>query len=483
MRLLSAHVMTRFAAACRAGSRRWQALVVIFVLSLPAVTTRLYASDEIQYFAFLRSLWFDHDLSFENEYRYFYDQNIARAFGFHETFLELRTATGLRYNFGTIGSAILWAPFYAAGDVAARTMRAAGSEVAVDGFSTPYIAAITLGSAVYGFLAIVLSIIAARRIVGSGMTPALLVAIGTPLLFYMYIAPGMAHACSAFTVAAFLVTWLHVRERWSTHGLSLLGALAALVVMVREQDVLFVIGPAADFMWTFCQRIRDRASPGPSIGQLTVGALAGVAVAFVVYVPQVMAYIVLNGRVGPPDVVQNKMDWMAPYAVSVLLSPEHGFFAWTPLAVCGIGGLVLLALKGPDLGVDPVTTRRLALIALLMVAAQVYVTGSVSSWTLAGAFGQRRFVGLTILLTLGIATLVRQFGTPRARWGLRAVMAMCIWWNLSLMAQFGTGMMDRQRLDLRQNLYNSLVVVPGRVPELAHRYLVDRESFYERRDR
>ncbi len=34
---------------------------------------RIYASDEVQYFAYLRSLWFDRDVSFENEYRYFYD--------------------------------------------------------------------------------------------------------------------------------------------------------------------------------------------------------------------------------------------------------------------------------------------------------------------------------------------------------------------------------------------------------------------------
>ena len=55
---------------------------------LPAVTTRVYSSDEIEYFSYLRSIWFDHDVSFENEYQYFHDRNIARAEGFHETFLE-----------------------------------------------------------------------------------------------------------------------------------------------------------------------------------------------------------------------------------------------------------------------------------------------------------------------------------------------------------------------------------------------------------
>ena len=77
------------------------------------MTVRLYASDEIQYFAYLRSAWFDHDLSFDNEYRYFYDRNIARAHRFKEAFLDETSATGLRRNFAPMGSALLWSPLYA----------------------------------------------------------------------------------------------------------------------------------------------------------------------------------------------------------------------------------------------------------------------------------------------------------------------------------------------------------------------------------
>jgi hypothetical protein len=65
------------------GRRFWLIFICLFLLSLPAVTPRIYSSDEIQYFSYLRSLWFDRDLSFENEYRYFYDRGIARSDGFH----------------------------------------------------------------------------------------------------------------------------------------------------------------------------------------------------------------------------------------------------------------------------------------------------------------------------------------------------------------------------------------------------------------
>ena len=51
--------------------RELAVLVAAFVVTLPLVTPRIYASDEIQYFSYLRSLWFDRDVSFENEYQHF----------------------------------------------------------------------------------------------------------------------------------------------------------------------------------------------------------------------------------------------------------------------------------------------------------------------------------------------------------------------------------------------------------------------------
>ena len=81
------------------------------------------------YFAYLRSMWFDGDLSFDNEYRYFFDRGIARGWRFEETFLAGTTATGLRINFAPVGSAILWAPFYVVIDAGVRVARAIGSDV------------------------------------------------------------------------------------------------------------------------------------------------------------------------------------------------------------------------------------------------------------------------------------------------------------------------------------------------------------------
>jgi hypothetical protein len=443
---------------------------LLFALSLPAVTTRLYASDEIQYFAYLRSLWFDRDLSFENEYRYFYDRNIARAHGFHETFLEQTTETGHRLNFGTIGSAILWTPFYAIADVSVLAARAFGSSAPRDGFSRPYIAAVAYGSALYGFAAVLLSVYVAKRLVGDGRAAAIAVWLGTPLLFYMYLAPGMAHACSAFAVSAFIAAWLLVRERWSIRGMAGLGALAALMTMVREQDAFYAVGPAIDYVWTL-------VAPSSALHRPVerLKALGAAVVTFgLCFVPQALSYLILNGRIGPPDVVSNKMRWSSPHAAEVLFSPDHGLFAWTPLAFLAVAGLLMLVFARPT---QPVHyARRVGICLLAMFAAQVYISGSVDTWSVAGAYGQRRFVGASVLLAVGLAVLV-QHGS-RWRPALVAAMVAGVWWNLGLITQFGAGMMDRQRLDLPRAAYNTFVVVPVELPQLAYRYLFDRSSFY-----
>jgi hypothetical protein len=170
------------------------------------------------------------------------------------------------------------------------------------------------------------------------------------------------------------------------------------------------------------------------------------------------------------------MTWSAPHALEVLVSPEHGFFLWTPLAFIAALGLVSLAWRlAPE--------ARIVLVGLTAaMALQVYVGGSVESWTVAGAFGQRRFVATTAVLTVGMAAVLAIGAEPRwRRWATTVVVVLAMWWNIALMVQFGAGWMDRQRLNLQAVAYNTFVAVPRALPGLAWRYLSDRSSFYQSR--
>jgi hypothetical protein len=445
-------------------SRELLGLCLAFLLTLPIVTTRLYASDEVQYYSWLRSLAFDRDVDFENEYTHFYQTTVPTT-GFRETFLERRTEAGKRINYAPIGSAIAWAPFFAGGHLVARLTGAPA-----DGYSKPYVAAVTYGSACYGFLAIVLSAAIARRLIGSGLRASLIIAAGTPLVFYMYIAPPFGHATSAFAVSLFLWVWLRVRTQWSVGGALALGLAGGFMATVREQDIFFAAGPAIDFVrWAWRTR-----RPGPAAAR----AAAGVVTFLIGWAPQLLGYLALNGRPAPTETAARKMIWTSPHALEVLFSPEHGFFAWTPLALVAVASLVLLAFR--RIARDRPEAAWIGALAVLMFALQVYVSGSVDSWSVAGAFGQRRFVAMTPLLTLGLAALLTASWTRPARIALAVTLVLCVWWNVGLMLLFGSHRMDRQNPDFIAAARATFLELPLDAPGLVWRYLTDRSSFYGR---
>ena len=124
--------------------------------------------------------------------------------------------------------------------------------------------------------------------------------------------------------------------------------------------------------------------------------------------------------------------------------------------------------------------RHIAVICLVMVLTQIYVGGALDTWAGAGSFGQRRLVGLTVFFVLGLTMF---FVAIRNRWttyGAYAFVALAVWWNLGLTAQFGAGLMNRQRLEPARNAYHNFVTIPRWLPTLAYRFLLDRASFYQR---
>ena len=93
------------------------------------------------------------------------------------------------------------------------------------------------------------------------------------------------------------------------------------------------------------------------------------------------------------------------------------------------------------------------------------------------SFGQRRFVSVTPMLAVGLQAML--LGANRwRRYVLGVAIAVCIWWNLALMAQFGLHLMDRQRLTPLTNARMAFVDLPGQAPSILWRYLTDRPSFY-----
>lgn len=424
-------------------------------ITLALVSTKIRGADEIEYYSHLRSAVFDRDLDFTNEYEHFYDGNRQGLQAFKETFLDRREPkTGRPINFAPIGSAVVWSPFFLAAHALVTNGVLRGP---ADGFSPAYAGAVAYGSSLLAIIGFLVAFQTLKRYMGvtEGLSLLAVLAVwfGTPAFYYMTVAPAFAHAPSIFAVSLLFFLWLRARERDFVFDWILMGLCAGLAMLIREQGALFLIAPGLDLGFRLLKGDVKRALER---GIAVLGA------AGLVFAPQLLAYQALNGSFGPTQLVQRKMDFSSPHFFDVLIDPGHGLLLWTPLLLVAFFGLV----RG---------LFRLGAVGLFVTAAllaQVYINGSVLSWHQAGAFGSRRFVDSSILLVIGFA-----FGlmatTTRTQ---KILVALAIWWNLSLMMQFGLKLMDRQRLDWPGVALRQVTDVPQRILETAKLYFTDPEG-------
>jgi hypothetical protein len=444
-------------------------LAILFLVSLPLVTTRIYASDEIEYFSYLHSLWFDHDLNFRNEYMHFYESNPQKYADFKADLIDkTEPATGLPLNVAPMGCAVMWGPFYLIADAGVRLADLAGANVAADGYSAPYVWAVTYGSALYGMAALVLIYLLCRALFSrfASLLAVVTIWLATPVLFYMYMTPPMSHANSLFAVSLFVFIWYKTRGDRRMWGWVALGAAGGLMMLVREQDGLFAVIPAIESLWQYRERLFGR-NWGRVVALLR-GNIAFLVTMVVVFAPQLAAYKITNGHFGPSQTVSQKIIWSAPNALAVLFSPEHGLFVWSPIVIFGVIGLFFLFRKD----------KMLAVCLLVAFLAQVYMAGSFKTWSMAGSFGARRFVNATVVFALGLAALTTVLNRRVPKGVLAGVAAVFIAWNLGLVVQFGVPLMNRQALEWPKVAYNQVSVVPKEIWSIANRFLFNRTSFF-----
>jgi hypothetical protein len=435
-------------------------LWILFALSLPLVTVRLYAADELQHYAPLRSLWIDGDLDLADDYRLLLAGRPEDA-PERRMLLERTTPTGRAPAYGGIGCALLWFPFF----VAAHGVARLGGWPA-DGLSAPYRAAVCYGSALYGFLGLLLLRSLARESSGTrGLDASVLVAWwATALPFYLYATPPMVHATSLFASAAFLRLWSRWRlpaEPWKAAAL---GLLAGVAVLVREQNALFLLLPTVDL-------VAGRPGSRPQCGAGSSGRLlaaASFAGAFLLAsVPQLLFWTVLFGRPAPAG---ERLAFFRPwprYLGKVLFGANHGLVSWHPVWALAFVGFLRFVRRRPELG-GPL---------LGVFVANLLFLGSVTNWAGGMAFGQRRLLDCLFVVVLGLAALFSRW--PRS--ATVAVSGLLVWWNVSLLAQFGSGRIPREGpVDWGVVVRQQLTVVPSQAATILQRYLVDRESFYRR---
>ena len=362
---------------------------------LPKPDGRVVVGDAVHYFVYLRSLVFDGDLHFQNEYQRLY--GIATP-GTETAWIFTPMPSGYIRNLMPIGPAILWLPLYLLTALGAWILSGFGVGGSVDGFGRAFQASAGFSGIAAAGLGAWLAFLAARRAFDDAVAlwAMLLVWFGSSALYYSLVSPAYSHASSMLATSLVVYVWYRTAGTHTWRRYAWLGAAVGFAALVRWQDAVFWLLPAADAIggaWRGTAPARERWRR--AIGHLSASAAA----ALLVFVPQLAAWQILYGR--PLLVPQGSdfMRWTSPHLVDVLFSDFHGLFSWTPLVAAAIAGLVFYARRAPAAG--------LPLVAVFL--ASWYANAAVADWWAGEAFGARRFVSCFPIFVVGLAAAI-------ARW-------------------------------------------------------------------
>ncbi len=438
--------------------KRW--LTVAFVLSL-ALVNPYVRGDGNGYYAWLVSPVIDGDFDFENQYRRadpFFQPLMFESDGRPRS--EVLTNAGRLANQWSVGPAVLWLPWFLTAHASVQVARVWSPELPADGYSWPYRYACAIGTACYGWLALVFARRAAET-VGRGSTAALAVLVAwlaTPLPVYQYFLPFHVHALAAFAVSWFVWRWLSLRERDHNARWLEWGLLGGLMTLVYQLNAVLLLLPCYELILV----ARRRGLPAAARSAAIFAACF-----LVLWSPHLIGKGIVYGTPWTTG-YGDEFYWLSPRLWQTAFSAEHGLFSWTPVALVGAAGLLLLSKARED-----------ARILLAAAAVFFFAVASYQNWHGQSSFGNRFSVSLTVLGVIGIADVAARLagrGIAVRSIGLTAA-GLLMAWNAGLAFQWGTDIIpSRGPVDFAVVARNQITVVPAGVVRFLALYFSSREG-------
>lgn len=456
-------------------SRSEKILVALFLLTLPFANPWV-RGDGVGYYAFARSILIGHNLDFHQDWL---SANASFRMGRvdeqNQVLATEYTPTGHLNNHFSIGPAILWAPFLLVAHGGVLVSDKLGAHVTANGYSHPYLWAMAIGTAVYGFWALWISFKIASKYFSEKW--AFLATLGiwfaSSLSVYMYFNPSWSHAQSAFTVALFAWYWDRTQEQRSWKQWALLGLIGGLMMDVYYITAIVLLLPLLDLAAQ--PRAVQARRPSTRTLFLSLGLFSTAVLA--AFLPTLITKKIIYGSFLLFG-YQTLWYWRSPALLKVLFSPDHGLLSWTPILALAVAGLLFVWRKDARLG-----TSLLAVFAIYL-----YALGCYQDWAGISSFGNRFFVSLTPFFVLGLAALFQWLAsiwTERKAWACSAVLtAALVAWNCGMIFQWGTHLIPvRGPISWRTAATNQVTLVPVEAAQALDVYMTRRTKLMEKIER
>jgi hypothetical protein len=379
------------------------ALVLLYVVHALSPRGAGAEGDGFYNWLYARSLAFDHDIEFTNDYKLCGDP-------WHNG--RLRGTTHPDNTF-YIGPSLVWAPLLAV----ARHVPLAATAVsgARAGCFGSYMGFVLGFGPLVGALALYLAYRAARRFARDGAAAAAIVLLGlaSPLAAYASVFPSYVHVYSAAAVAAMALTTLRAWERPEAIGRWVaVGGTVALVVLMRSTDVVVGLVPAvaaAVRLWRHWWRL------ALALALLAAGVVLGA-------LPTLLAYKYLYGTSFAIPQGRYYLQLGHSHPFLLLFAPHGGFFYYLPTAWLSVAGLVLGLRRA-----RPAWPLLAAILGALVVT--LWICSAPLDWHANGTFGARRLVAVTVFFVMLAAIALEEVAAwltarPRATLVIAASLAI-----------------------------------------------------------
>jgi len=328
-------------------------LFALFFVSLPLVNPWV-RGDGIGYYAYVRAMVIQRNLHFEQDWLHANPSFVmGKTDGQGNVKPGQYTKTGHLDNHFTVGPAMLWSPFIIATHLGVLAYDAAGGHIAADGFSWPYVYAMALATALYGFLGLWIAFRLTRNWFEERWAFLATVGIwfGSSLIVYMYFNPSWSHAQSAFLVALFLWYWYRTRGERSLKQWVILGLISGVMLDVYYPNALLLLVPLMESLEEYWNSW-SKTHRTDGMRRIFAGNLLFIAGILIAFLPTLVTRSIIYGSALKTGYYElDTWHWTSPVFWKVLFASDHGLFSWTPILLLAVVGLFLLWRSNPVLGI------------------------------------------------------------------------------------------------------------------------------------
>ncbi len=384
----------------------------------------IFGADAQGYYMVGRSLYFDHDADFTNEW----------TITTHPEHLgePRRTTIGRIANHPPIGYAIMSQPFFLISDMCTRFCNnILRTNLPNDGYRGIYGLLVPFSSILLACIGIYLSYKIICKFFSKALSSMSIctIVLSTSLLWYVTGHLTMTHAYSFFIVTAFIYASLIL---FNTHPSDvpasryiLIGSLLSLAVLVRLQNLVFAMIPLIAISVNIFKGFRSETPPEWIRLFLKLSLMS---FSFLIcFIPQLLFWKTIYGTffvnsyatTGGATFKLLDLDLL-----KTLFSTNHGLFLWHPVTLFSCIGISVMLLK------DEI--NRFFLLSLLICFLSTWYIIATVDYSLANSFGNRGFEGSTLFFALGWAKILSKLNIKTM------VVAIClcfVLWNIQLLFQ------------------------------------------------